>query len=91
MVPRGPGLCRAHRSSSVIGTGMQKPPVPQVVHGELVELSVTGAQELVAVADDISLFAILVPSIDVITDLHGATVGAGIGAGSKSIESIAVA
>ena len=49
IVPLGPGLCLAHRSSSVIGTGMQKPPpVLQLPHGELVELSVIGGQEVLA-------------------------------------------
>ena len=46
--PFGPGRWRAHRSSSVIGTGMQK--AGQFDHGELTELNVTGGQVLVAVA-----------------------------------------
>ena len=82
IVPLGPGLWRAHRSSSVIGTMMQRPPLPQGTHGELLELSVTGAQELVAAAlASVVLLALvlLIPSISPITVRHGA--GATVGAG----------
>lgn len=85
MVPLGPGLWRAHRSSSVIGTGMQKPPVAQGPHGELVEVSVIGEQELAAaaaVAVSVSLLT-FVASIAVMR--HGAAVGAGAGPGAGSI------
>jgi hypothetical protein len=84
MVPLGPGLWRAHRSSSVIGTGMQKPPVPQGPHGELVEVSVIGEQVLAAAAVAVSVSLLtFVASIAVMR--HGADVGAGAGAGAGSI------
>ena len=88
MVPLGPGLCRAHRSSSVIGTGMQKPPVAQGPHGELVELSVTGGQELVAVAVADEESPMTTGSSTTAT-LHGAIVAVGSGSVSKPSDAIA--
>lgn len=56
--PFGPGLCFAHRSSSVIGTVMQNVPGAQGPQGELTELSVTGGQLVAAAAVDLlALFA----------------------------------
>ena len=77
MPPFGPGLCLAHRSSSVIGTVMQNVPGAQGPHGELTELSVTGAQELVAAAAEVVELARDSKSL-IATSLHGATVGAGM-------------
>ncbi|HEY0725729.1 MAG TPA: hypothetical protein VGD41_17365 [Pyrinomonadaceae bacterium] len=84
MVPLGPGLWRAHRSSSVIGTGMQKP--GQLLHGELTELSVTGAQLLAAAAANAEseVASLVVLSVGETTTWHGAIVGAGAGAGSMT-------
>ena len=68
---------------------MQKPPVAHGPHGELVELSVMGGQEvLVAVAFAKSPL-ILVSSI--VAMRHGAIVGSGAGAGaiSKSSDTVA--
>ena len=84
MVPLGPGLWRAHRSSSVIGTGMQKP--GQFVHGEFTELNVTGAQVLVAVAESKEPPILVVPSITSIR-VHGAGAAVGAGAGSMATSS----
>ncbi len=84
MVPLGPGLCRAHRSSSVIGTGMQKPPVPHGPHGELVEVSVIGAQELLAVASAIPSPEMVRPSKSLIAHGAGAIVAVGTGEVPKS-------
>jgi hypothetical protein len=88
-VPLGPGLWRAHRSSSVIGTGMQKP--GQFDHGELTELSVTGAQELVAVAESKEPPTLAVPLVSLIdVERHGAGAAVGSGAGSKTTPSLAI-
>ena len=63
---------------------MQKPPVAQGPHGELVEVSVIGGQELVvAVADAVSLLT-LVSSIVATRQGAGAAVGAGTGSATKS-------
>ena len=82
IVPLGPGLWRAHRSSSVIGTVMQKVPGTQGPHGE-VAVSVIGGHELAAVADEVSLLT-LVSSIVAMAHGAGAAVGAGAGAGAIS-------
>ena len=86
LVPLGPGRWRAQRSSSVIGTGMQKPPVPQVTHGELTELSVTGGHEVEAVAVENEPPTLVVPSKSSTVARHGA--GATVGAGAGSIASL---
>ena len=83
MVPFGPGLWRAHRSSSVIGTGMQKP-VAQGCHGELVELSVTGAHEVVAAAAETVELLRASKSLITATSLHGLSVGAGTAVASTA-------
>jgi hypothetical protein len=79
LVPGGEALWAAHRSASVIGTGMQNLP-PQVDHGELVEVSVTGAQEedvAAAVISPLLTLEVLVLLIVVARHGAGATVGAG--------------
>ena len=57
MNPFGPGLWRAHRSSSVIGTVMQNVFGAQGPHGVFTEDSVTGGQELAVVAAKVELAA----------------------------------
>src|SRR5215510_3693401 len=77
LVPGGEALCAAHRSASVIGTGMQNLPL-QNVQGELVEVSVTGGQPLAATAaTDISPRVALMSLTGVTAHGAGATVGAG--------------
>ena len=91
LVPFGEALWLASSSCSVIGRGMQKP-VGHHPHGELVEVSVTGEQELLddAVANIVLPRVLLVPSMSPMTMLHGAgaTVGAGSGPGVISESSI---
>jgi len=72
----------------VIGTVMQNTPGAQGPHGELTELSVTGAQELAVAADVVALFVALADPIvskSLITALQGA--GA-IAAGSIAVLSL---
>lgn len=70
-VPGGEALCDASNSASVIGRGMHIWLTPQGTHGELLEVSVTGAQELEAVA--VSTPPTGSKSLTMIG--HGATVG----------------
>ena len=94
LVPFGEAKWLASNSHSEIGRGMQKPLGQFGVHGEPLEVSVTGAQVPVAVAEVIEPPLMVRPSKSSISPTHGAgaTVGAGSGpgAGSKS-DSIAVA
>jgi len=72
MNPFGPGLWRAHRSSSVMGTVMQNVFGAQGPHGELTELSVIGGQVLVDVAARVELLRASKLVLSIAVALHGA-------------------
>ena|SRR5215217_92494 len=83
LVPGGEALWLASNSCSVIGRGTQNLPFEQICHGELVDVSVTGAQEVVVAAavEYAALLANLLSDWKSLTAmvLHGATVAVATG------------
>ena len=72
MNPFGPGLWRAQRSSSVIGTMMQNVFGAHGPHGWLTELSVIGGQVLADVAASVELLRASKLVLSTAMALHGA-------------------